>query len=89
MDISQNFRVLWEVLKKRSLEKYIELSFMHVCKYLNQRLKIIWEYNEKLFKGVSETKHMKWLSFTDQLKIDFLLPFNSCRKVLGRMPGVG
>ena len=29
---------------------------------------------------------MKKLSFITQFKIDFLLPFTGCRKVLGKMP---
>ena len=29
---------------------------------------------------------MKRLSFITQFKIDFLLPFTGCRKVLGKMP---
>ena len=28
------------------------------------------------------------LSFITQLKIEFLLPFTGCRKVLGKMPGM-
>ena len=64
---------------------------MHVCKYLNQRVKRIGKYNGKSFKGVSKTKkkkkHMKRLSFITQFKIEFLLPFTGCRKVLGKMPG--
>ena len=31
-------------------------------------------------------KHMKRLSFITQFKIEFLLPFTGCRKVLGKMP---
>ena len=37
-DFSWNFRVSWGVLKKREVERYIQLSFMHACKYLNQRV---------------------------------------------------
>ena len=29
---------------------------------------------------------MKRLSFINQFKIEFLLPFTGCRKVLGKMP---
>ena len=39
--------------------------------------------------GISKTKkkkkHMKRLSFITQFKIEFLLPFNGCRKVFGKM----
>ena len=30
-------------------------------------------------------EHMKRLSFITQFKIEFLLPFTGCRKVLGKM----
>ena len=65
---------------------------MLVCKYLNQRVRRIGEQNGKSFKGVSKTKkkkqHIKRLSFITQFKIEFLLPFTSCRKVLGKMPDI-
>ena len=32
---------------------------------------------------------MKKLSLTTQFKIEFLLPFASCRKVIGKMPDGG
>ena len=34
------------------------------------------------------TRRAKWkrLSFITQFKIEFLLPFTGCRKVLGKMP---
>ena len=32
---------------------------------------------------------MKILSFITQFKIEFLLPFTSCRNVLGKMPVLG
>ena len=32
---------------------------MHVCKYLNQRVRRIGKQNEKSFKGVSKTKKKK------------------------------
>ena len=86
-----NFRVLWGVLRKSGLERYIKLSFMHVCKYLNQRIRGIREQNGKSFKGVSKTrkkkKHLKRLRSITQFKSEFLLLFTSCRKVLGKMPG--
>ena len=76
-DFSGNFRVY----------TYIQVPFMHVCKYLNQRVRRIGEQNGKSFKGVSKTKkkkHIKRLSFITQFKI--LPPFTGCRKVLGKMP---
>ena len=62
---------------------------MRVCtKYLSQRIKIS-EQNGKSFKGVSKRKkkkkRMERLGFITQFKIEFLLPFTSCRKVFGNM----
>ena len=31
---------------------------------------------------------MKRLSFITQFKIEFILPFTGCRKVLGKMPAI-
>ena len=45
----------------------------------------IGEKNGESFKGALKTKrkkHMKRLSFITQFKIELLLPFTSCRKVL-------
>ena len=56
---SWKFRVSWGVLKKSGLGRYIQLSVMCVCKYPNQRVKIIGEKNGKFFKGVSKTKKKK------------------------------
>ena len=63
---------------------------MHVCKYPNQRVRSIGEWNGKSFKDVSKIKkkHIKRLSFIIAFKIEFLLPFNGCRKVLGKMPDI-
>ena len=63
---------------------------MCVCKYRNQRFGEIDKQNGKSFKGVlkikKKKKHMKRLSSITQFKIEFLLPFTGCRKVLGKMP---
>ena len=59
LDFAWNFRVLWGVLKKGRLERYIELSFMCVCQYLNQRVRRIGEQNGKFSKGVFKTKKKK------------------------------
>ena len=37
----------------------MQVSFTRVCKYLNQKVRRIDEYNGKSFKGVSETKKEK------------------------------
>ena len=44
---------------KSWLERYIQLSFMHVCKYLNQKARRIDELNGKSFNNVSKTKKKK------------------------------
>ena len=56
---------------------------MRVCKYLDQRVRRIGEYNRKSFSGISKTKKKKKnrLSFITQFKIVFLLSFTSCRKM--------
>ena len=41
---------------------------------------------EDLSKTKKEKKHLERLSFIIQFKIEFLLPFTGCRKVLGKMP---
>ena len=68
----------------------IRLSCMHLCKYLNQRLTRIGEWNSKSFQDVLKTKkkNMKKLSFITYFKIEFLLPLTSCRKVFGKMPAL-
>ena len=62
---------------------------MCVRKNLNQRVRRIGKKNGKSFKVVSKTKkgekHLKGLIIT-QFKIEFLLPFTGCRKVLEKMP---
>ena len=88
LDFSWKFTVSWLVLKKSWLERYIHFSFMSVCKYLNQRVRNRW-IERKIFQGCFKNKKIKKrkrrLSFITQFKID-LLPFNGCRKVLGKMP---
>ena len=39
-------------------------------------------------KNIKEKKDMKRSSFITQFKIEFLLPFTSCGKVLGKMPDI-
>ena len=43
---------------------------------------------EDLSKTKKEKKHLERLSFITQFKIEFLLPFTGCRKVLGKMPDI-
>ena len=40
----------------------------------------------RVFHKQERKKHMKRLSFITKFKIQFLLLFNGCRKVLGKMP---
>ena len=39
-------------------------------------------------KKKKKKTHMKRLSFITQFKIELLLPFTSCRKLLGKMPAI-
>ena len=57
---------------------------MHVCKRLNQTVRII-ECNGKYLKGVSKKNYIKRLSFITQFKRGFLLPLTGYGKVLGKM----
>ena len=41
----------------------------------------------RLFPKQKREKQMKRLSFITQLKIEVLLPFTGCRKVLEKVPG--
>ena len=38
------------------------------------------------FKSKKGKKHMKRLNLITEFKLEFLLPFTGCRKVLGKMP---
>ena len=40
----------------------------------------------RVFQKQKREKNMKRLSFITQFKIEFLLPFAGCRKMLGKMP---
>ena len=59
---------------------------MCVCKYRNQRFGEIDKQNGKSFKGILKIKKKKHMKIITQFKIEFLLPFTGCRKVLGKMP---
>ena len=61
---------------------------MRFCKYLNERVRRRGENLSRVFQRQErkKKKNMKRLSFITQFKIEFLLPFNGCRKVLGKMP---
>ena len=53
-----NFRVLWGVSKKSWKERYKKISFMHVCKYLNQKVRK-GEYIGKSFKSFSKQQQQQ------------------------------
>ena len=62
---------------------------MRACKHVNQRVRGIGEKNgnlSRVFQKQKRKKHMKKLSLINHFKIEFLLPFSCCRKVLGKMP---
>ena len=56
--------------------------------FVKQRVRRISEWNGESFKGATKRKKER-LSFITQFKIEFLLPFTSCRKVFGKMPARG
>ena len=68
-NFSGNFWVLWGVLKNSWLEIYKQLSSKYVCKYLNQRVRIVRKVNrmENSFEGVSKTNkknpRRNWVSY--------------------------
>ena len=79
------FWVLWGVLKKSWLKRYMQLTFMCIFKYLNKSVISIGGQNGLSFKGVSKEKRKKkWRDWV--FKITFLLLFTGSRKVLGKMP---
>ena len=43
---------------------------------------------ENLSRVFQKKKYMKRLTFITQFKVDFLLSFTSCKKVLGKMPDI-
>ena len=57
---------------------------MHVCKYLNQRVRRI-EILSRVFQNQNKKKKKtyKEMIFITQFKTKFLLPFTGCRIVLG------
>ena len=70
------------------LERYIQLSFKRVYKpKIKKNRRIEWKIFQGCFKNKKEKNYLKRLSFITQFKIEFLLPFTSCRKVLGKMLG--
>ena len=48
--------------------------------------KIEWKIFQGCLKIKKEKKNIMRLSFVTQFKIEFLLLFNGCRKVLGKIP---
>ena len=62
---------------------------MHVYKYLNQTVERVGESYGKYFNCFLKKKQrVKGFSFITHFKIEFLLPFTCCSKVLGKMPGM-
>ena len=46
-------------------------------------------FQKQKTKNKKKIKNRKRLNFMTQFKIEFLLPFTGCRKVLEKMPGLG
>ena len=57
---------------------------MCFCRYISPRVRGIGEQSGKAFKGLKKI-HMQRLRFITQFKIEFLLPFIGCRKLLGKI----
>ena len=51
--------ILWEVLKKGLLGRYIQLCFMHVCIVSKPKSEKNRKIEEKSFQGVSKTEKKK------------------------------
>ena len=73
-----------EFWRKVKVTRKIQLLFICVCKYLNQRVRRIGEKNGKSFKGVLKTKKKKntWRDWVSEL--DSRLSFSYCLPVLGK-----
>ena len=71
----------------------IHKTFLYVCLQVSKpkskkSRQIEWKIFHGCFKNKKEKKHMKRLSFITQFKVQFLLLFTGCRKVLGKMPSL-
>ena len=61
-------------------------AFLKVSKPKSKKnRRIEWKIVQGFFKNKKEKKHMKKLSFITQFKIELLLPFTGCRKMLGKV----
>ena len=58
-DFSGNFRVY----------TYIQVSFMHVCKYLNQRIREEWKIFQGCFKNKKEEKNHYEIEFHNSIQV--------------------
>ena len=85
-----SFFTVWLLLSSLSLWGCLKVRSPYCCKvhfwhsfWLQYSERWIVEWNGKSFKSF---EHMKRFSFVTEFKIEFLLPFASCRKVLRKMP---
>ena len=67
---------------KFPLSVFVSIKTKELEEWLNRM-----ENLSRVFQKQRKKKHMKRLSFITQFKIEFLLPFTSCRKVFGKMLG--
>ena len=57
-----------------------------LARNIHKRVGRIGRIEWKIFQGFLKKIYMKRMSFTAPFKIELLLPFTGCRKVLGKMP---
>ena len=80
------FRVSWGSFEE-SLTRKIDRSFSYTCLNISKSKSksnrwIKWKIFQSCFKNKEQMKRM---GFITQLKIEFLLPFASCKKLVGKM----
>ena len=69
---------------------YMQVSFMLVCKCLNQRVRRIGEQNGKAFNGVSKTKNKKKkheeIEFHNSIQDSVFITVYQLQEMLGKIP---
>ena len=75
---------------EEKLTRKIYITFLYACVKLSkpksEKLVNRMENLSSVFQKQKRKKNIKKSSFITQLKIEFLLPFTGCRKVLEKMP---
>ena len=86
LNFYRKFRVSWVIFEENVTRK-IDRSFPYACLYISKSKSksnrwIKWKIFQSCFKN---KRHMKRMGFITQLKIEFLLLFASCKKLVGKM----